>query len=201
MNISEQVTALFERLQEKEAQFESDLAIQRKEFQYAISKRRIKFDEAVRLHHKTLRISVRRFLRQSTIPATLVSPMVYLVIVPLVILDLMLFVYQLVCAPVYGIEKLRRSDYVILDRHKLAYLNPIEKLNCVYCGYANGLLSYARAIAGRAEGHWCPIKHALKTRGALKEYYSYADYGDAETYKNNRAKRETGERKVPDPDE
>jgi len=186
MNISEQVTALFEKLQEKEAQFESDLNAQRTQFRYAINKRRIRFDEAVRQHHKTMRTSVRRFLRDSTIPATLLSPLVYMVIVPLLILDLMLWVFQLVCAPGYGIPKLRRAEYVVLDRHKLAYLNPIEKLNCVYCGYANGLLAYARAIAGQAEVHWCPIKHALKTRGNLKQYYGYADYGDAEAFKAQR---------------
>lgn len=183
MNMSEQVTALFEKLLEKEAEFESDLEAQRVQFQYAISMRRIKFDESVKLHHKSLRTSVRQFLRESTIPATLV----YFVIVPLVILDLMLLIFQLVCAPVYGIPKLRRAEYVVLDRHKLSYLNPIEKLNCVYCGYANGLLAYARAIASSAEVHWCPIKHALKRRGALKPYYSYADYGDADAFRRKRS--------------
>jgi len=189
MNISEQITILYEKLQDKEGQFEKNLSAQREKFSYEINQRRIKFDAVVRQHHKTLRTSMRRFVRDSTIPEILVSPLVYLVIIPLVLLDLMLFFFQLVCSPVYGIPKVRRADYVVLDRHKLSYLNPIEKLNCVYCGYANGLLSYSRAIAGQAEVHWCPIKHALKVRGALKQYYNYADYGDAPGYAQKRNER------------
>ena len=31
-------------------------------------------------------------------------------------------------------RRVRRSRYFVIDRHHLAYLNGIEKLNCVYCG-------------------------------------------------------------------
>jgi hypothetical protein len=46
-----------------------------------------------------------------------------------------------------------------MDRNKLAYLNPFEKLGCMYCGYANGFLLYAKEIAGRTEKYWCGIMH------------------------------------------
>lgn len=29
--------------------------------------------------------------------------------------------------------------YVVFDRRHLAYLNAIEKLNCAYCEYGNGV--------------------------------------------------------------
>ncbi len=183
MSISDQIAGLFDKLQDMEEQLGNDLDSQQKKFQYAIKKRRVRFDAAVRRHHKTLRTTMRQFLRDSTLPAMLVSPLVYAVFIPLILLDILLFLFQLICAPVYGIPKVKRSEYVVLDRHMLAYLNPIEKLNCVYCGYANGLLAYARAVAARAEVHWCPIKHALKTKGAMRQYYNYADYGDAEGYR------------------
>lgn len=41
---------------------------------------------------------------------------------------------------------MRRGDYIVVDRHHLAYLNVIQKINCVYCGYGNGLIAYARKI-------------------------------------------------------
>ena len=44
-----------------------------------------------------------------------------------------------------------RGQYIVIDRHRLKYLNAIEKLNCVYCGYGNGVIAYARDIAGRTE--------------------------------------------------
>ena len=65
---------------------------------------------------------------------------------------------------------MRRRDYFVFDRHHLAYLNAIEKLNCAYCSYANGLVAYVREIAGRTEQFWCPIKHARRAIGAHAHY-------------------------------
>ena len=59
-------------------------------------------------------------------------------IVPFVLLDLFVTIYQAVCFPVYGIPKVERRTYLVFDRHHLAYLNALEKLNCAYCAYANG---------------------------------------------------------------
>jgi hypothetical protein len=71
---------------------------------------------------------------------------------------------------------------MIFDRRYLAYLNALEKLNCAYCSYANGLIGYVREIASRTEQYWCPIKHARKLVAAHPRYASFADFGDAEGY-------------------
>ena len=105
------------------------------------------------------------------------------VIIPLVLLDVFVTIYQTVCFPAYGIPKVRRRDYLIFDRHHLAYLNALEKFNCAYCSYANGLIAYVREIAGRTEQYWCPIKHARRAIGAHSAYATFEDYGDAEGYK------------------
>ena len=81
-----------------------------------------------------------------------------------------------------AVRRVRRADYVALDRHKLSYLNAIEKLNCLYCGYANGVIAYAREIASRTEQYWCPIKHARRIVGAHGRYHRFQEYGDAEGY-------------------
>ena len=67
-------------------------------------------------------------------------------IIPFVLLDLFVTVYQTVCFPVYGVPKARRSDYVAIDRKKLCYLNALEGINCLYCSYGNGVLAYAVEI-------------------------------------------------------
>ena len=85
-------------------------------------------------------------------------------VLPIALLDLWASVYQWVCFPVYGISRVRRSAYVVIDRQHLAYLNAIEKLNCVYCGYGNGVFAYVREIAGRTEQYRCPIRHARRVR-------------------------------------
>jgi hypothetical protein len=104
-------------------------------------------------------------------------------IVPLVLLDLFVTAYQAACFPVYGIAKVRRADYLVFDRHHLGYLNALEKLNCAYCSYANGLIAYVREIAGRTEKYWCPIKHARRVIGAHPHYAEFRDYGDAAAFR------------------
>jgi hypothetical protein len=43
---------------------------------------------------------------------------------------------------------------MIFDRTHLAYLNLVEKINCAYCSYGNGLAAYLREIAARTEQYW-----------------------------------------------
>lgn len=86
-------------------------------------------------------------------------PFIYGMIVPFIFLDLCLEVYHRVCFPLYGLKTFRRSRYIKIDRHKLQYLKPLERIHCLYCGYANGLLHYASVIAAETEGYWCGIKH------------------------------------------
>ena len=101
--------------------------------------------------------------------------MIYSLVVPFALLDLFVTIYQRICFPVYGVARVRRGDYLVFDRAYLAYLNPIEKLNCAYCSYANGLVAYVRETASKAEQYWCPIKHARRVVGAHERYISFAD--------------------------
>jgi len=101
---------------------------------------------------------------------------------PFAILDLWVSVYQAVCFRVYGIPQVKRSRYVVFDRSALVYLNLIEKLNCAYCSYGNGVVAYVREVAARTEQYWCPIKHARRVLGAHARYAYFAEYGDGEHY-------------------
>ena len=82
--------------------------------------------------------------------------------------------------PGLSIEKVKRSDYLILDRYHLAYLNVIEKIDCAYCSYCNGVAGYVREIAVRTEQYWCPIKHARRVIAAHERYQRFAEFGDAD---------------------
>ena len=108
--------------------------------------------------------------------------MIYAGFVPFCLLDLFLVIYQGICFPVYGIPKVRRADYFIFDRAHLKYLNLVERFNCFYCSYANGLCGYVTEIAARTEQHWCPIKHARRLRAPHSRYTGFLDYGDATRY-------------------
>ncbi len=108
--------------------------------------------------------------------------MIYFGVIPFILLDIFLAFFQGLCFPIYGIPKVNRSDYVIFDRGRLKYLNLLERLNCAYCSYANGLSGYLAEVAARTEQHWCPIKHARRLRAPHSRYSHFFDYGDAERY-------------------
>jgi len=79
----------------------------------------------------------------------LTAPVIYALIIPVLLLDVFVAVYQTVCFPVYGIPRVRRSDYLAFDREQLAYLNAIEKLNCAYWrGHARGEAAEVSTLAG-----------------------------------------------------
>lgn len=109
-------------------------------------------------------------------------PFIYSMIVPLAFLDITISIYQAVCFRLYGIARVRRSQHVVIDRHLLANLTGIDKFNCIYCGYGNGVISYAREIISKTEQYWCPIKHAKEVRAAAERYSSFLEYGDTDDY-------------------
>src|SRR5712691_2173121 len=174
---------VLDRIRALEVDLEQEVAAAQKRWHYKVEAGRIRFEEAAHRRNKALKTSLRQFLRESSIPFLLTALVIYSLIVPLALLDLWVSVYQLICFPVYGIERVCRSDYIAVDRKKLAYLNAIEKANCDYCSYANGLFAYIREVGARTEQYWCPIKHARRIRGPHPHYRLFVDYGDAEGYK------------------
>jgi hypothetical protein len=123
------------------------------------------------------------FLRESSIPNLLTAPLIFSLVIPIAALDAWISIYQAICFRIYGIARVRRSQYVVIDRQHLAYLNAIERLNCMYCGYANGVFAYVREVAGRTEQYWCPIRHAKRVRAPDGHYRHFVDFGDAEGYR------------------
>jgi len=70
----------------------------------------------------------------------------------------------------------------LIDRQYLAYLNIIEKIDCMYCGYAVGMIAYASEILARTEQYFCPIKHARKVLSAHARYANFLGYGEADDF-------------------
>ena len=87
------------------------------------------------------------------------TPFIYGMIIPILFLDVSIEIYHRVSFPLYGLPYVNRSKYIKIDRHKLRKLSYTEKINCAFCGYANGVLSYSATIAGVTEKYWCSIKH------------------------------------------
>ena len=141
------------------------------------------FEESIIKEGRTKIIRSLEYLSSQPIPVTLTIPFIWSMIIPIVVIDLMVTIYQSICFPIYKIPKVKRKEYVVLDRYNLFYLGSVEKINCLYCEYFNGVLSYIREIAARTEQFWCPIKHSKLLKDKHSRYGKFFDYGDYLKYK------------------
>jgi hypothetical protein len=179
------VERLIEHLREAEEDLASEAHARQKQWQYRVRRGRVRFDEEVRRAHRAFKQSIPAFIWDSRVASLLTTPVIYSLLLPFAALDLWVTLYQWVCFPIYGIARVPRRRYFVIDRHKLAYLNGIEKVNCVYCGYANGVIAYVREVAARTEEYWCPIKHARVIPTPHTRYHLFFDYGDAKAYRHD----------------
>lgn len=187
----EHIEELLARIRALQDEIEEEYRKRREEFE----RKRRELAEEFLGQQRRHKVGLLRFLRRSRLSVVLTAPIVYSGFIPFLLLDLFVTVYQVLCFPVYRIPKVRRSDYVVFDREDLPYLNLIEKFNCFYCSYGNGVTAYTREVAARTEQYWCPIKHARRMRATHERYPQFFDYGDAEAYRQGleRLRRQYGE--------
>lgn len=116
-------------------------------------------------------------------------PFILSVLIPLVIFDIFLEFYHQVCFRLYRIPRVKRSEYIKFDRHRLRYLNTREKLFCLYCSYANGFGQYFVRIAADTERYWCAIKHKqYKGFHAPAHHKNFLPYGDEPAFRKKYGK-------------
>jgi hypothetical protein len=127
------------------------------------------------------------FLRHARLRNLLTAPLIYSVGLPLLLLDIWVTAYQWICFPIYGIARVPRRACFIVDRHRLGYLNVIEKAHCMYCSYVTGVIAYVGEVTARTEQYWCPIKHARPALQPHAHYDAFVDYGDAAGYRRRLA--------------
>jgi hypothetical protein len=187
-----QLDMLMEKLRDVQAEIEVELARRREELRFHLENRRIVFETEVLRLHREIKVGLARYIREAKPLVVLTAPVIYSMIVPIFLLDVAVMAYQAICFPAYGIPKVSRRDYLVFDRHHLAYLNALEKINCAYCSYANGAVAFMREVASRTEIYWCPIKHARRVLGPHPHYHGFADFGDAEGYRAKLAQLKDG---------
>ena len=183
--VRDEITQLAASIRMLERQLETALAKRRIELNYKVRDGAVHFEQAIIERHRLLKARLLKYIFGARPAMILSAPAIYALIIPFLMLDVFVMVYQIVCFPVYGIPRVRRSDYLAFDRGQLAFLNAIEKLNCAYCSYANGVIAYVREVASRTEEYWCPIKHARRVLGVHARYGSFVDYGDGDAYRHD----------------
>jgi hypothetical protein len=178
------ISELLARIQHMELEIEHEMKRRRAELQADFEETRVRFEQKVLEQQRRFKTGVLAYLLTANWLTLLTAPVIYALIVPILFLDLSITVYQHICFRAYGLPSVKRSDYFVFDRAHLAYLNLIEKVNCAYCSYGNGVMAYGREVVARTEQYWCPIKHARKIMAAHPYYTGFVDFGDAQSYKD-----------------
>ncbi len=181
--MSPSVERIVERVHEAGGGLAREVEHQQRRWHHRVRRGRIWFDDEVRRAQRRFRQSIPTFLAESSVVSLAAAPLIYSLLLPLVLLDLWVTLYQRVCFPMFGMTRVRRRDYFALDRHRLPYLNAIEKVHCTYCSYANGLIAHVREVAARTEQYWCPIRHARAIPAPHGRYRAFVDYDDAAGYR------------------
>ncbi len=87
----------------------------------------------------------------------------YLSVPAFVVLNLTIIValMQWMLAPLFRLPRVRWADHVFMDRGRIANLYWLDRLNCQFCGYANGLctmlnaqLDHLAALPPQQGGRW-----------------------------------------------
>ena len=180
--MNEKINLLLEKMAALENELQEGIHKQESMVFFQIKGKRVEFEQSVKQAHRKLKTSLFRWLVTNRPQNLITGPLIYGMAIPLLMLDICTSFYQWTCFPIYGIKKVRRSDYLVFDRRHLAYLNIIEKFHCIHCEYGNGLIGYVAEILARTEQYFCPIKHARKILSTHSRYKYFLAYGEADAY-------------------
>ena len=180
--MNEKITLILAQMAALEDDLRTAVHEQETKMFFQIRGKRVEFEQSVKAAHQKLKQNFFRWLVTNRPQNLITGPIIYAMVFPLMMLDFFVSFYQFTCFPIYGINKVRRTDYIVFDRQHLAYLNFIEKFHCTYCAYGSGLMGYMGEIIARTEEYFCPIKHAHRILGTHSRYNRFLDYGDAADY-------------------
>ena len=180
--MNEKITLILAQMAALEDDLRTAVHEQETKMFFQIRGKRVQFEQSVKAAHRKLKQNFFRWLVTNRPQNLITGPIIYAMVFPLMMLDFFVSLYQFTCFPIYGINRVRRANYIVFDRQHLAYLNFVEKFHCTYCAYGSGLMGYMGEIIARTEEYFCPIKHAHKILGTHGHYNRFLDYGDAADY-------------------
>ena len=187
--IDKKIDEIREKIIELESELEEEFKKKHKEFFYKIENNKIKFEERIIKEGKSKITSSIKYITSFPVAVIFTIPFIWAMMIPALMVDISVTIYQAVCFPIYKIPKVRRKDYILMDRYNLFYLDKVERINCWYCEYFNGVIAYVREIGARTEQFWCPIKHSRTPKEKHSRYNKFFDYGDYLKYKEELSKR------------
>src|SRR5450631_1694977 len=112
MRMTSQLAVLMEKMRSVEAEIETELARRQEELRFRFENNRIVFEDEMLRVHRAIKTRVLRYLSQANPLVMLTAPVIYSLLIPIALLDILVIIYQATCFPVYKIPQVRRRDYL-----------------------------------------------------------------------------------------
>jgi len=189
------IKKILEKMDEMNTALEKEYARLAEKYGFFFQQKKVIFLQKIRERNKGFKIPTWKYVIPKRIRHVLSLPFIYSILIPVILLDIFLTLYQWCAFSLYHIPRVKRSEYIVYDRKFLDYLNIVQKVHCLYCSYVNGFFAYAVEIGARTERYWCPIKAAHRPKVYHSWYKDFADYGSPEEWKEKFNDAEAFEKK------
>ena len=128
--MNDRISHILAQMAVLDAELRTTVHAQESRMFFQIDGKRVQFERSVKATHRKLKKNFFRWLVTDRPQNLITGPLIYGMAIPLLMLDVCVSFYQWACFPIYGIVKVKRSDYLVFDRRHLSYLNFIEKFHC-----------------------------------------------------------------------
>ena len=129
--MNDKIREMLEEIEEMKVKLGEEIAQQESHISYGLKNGYVKFEKDVLERQRENMKNLLAWFREVPFLHFLTAPLIYAMLIPAIVFDVILFIYLQVVFRVFKFKIIKRSDYIIFDRHYLGYLNPIEKLNCL----------------------------------------------------------------------
>ena len=112
--------AIIEEIKKLEKQLVLEIEKKEEEFFYKIKGKKVYFDPKIKRYQKTLATRIYSYIVNTSLLNLLTVPIIWFCLLPALFMDVVVSVYQFICFRVYGIPEVKRSEYMVMDRHSLS---------------------------------------------------------------------------------
>jgi len=96
---------ILEEIRALEVKVQAEMKRREEELKYRVSEGKVIFEQEMLELHERLKSSLFVYVLKAPLLTILSAPVIYAMVVPAVLMDLALWIYQAVCFPVYGIAR------------------------------------------------------------------------------------------------
>src|SRR5674476_1487837 len=116
--MNDKIRQLLKQISSLETELSKALEEHESRIHYKIEGKRVVFEHAIKEAHRKLKPRMNFLIWFFTVRPKnfLTMPIIYGMLVPLALLDLCISLYQLTCFPIYGITRVKRANYILIDR-------------------------------------------------------------------------------------